>query len=68
MHEKQLEQCQYEGSPDSTRALYLPLGMSSWVVGGWESVLAAEEESEKMKSRKTFLWTSEVSSSRKGKK
>ena len=47
--------------------IYL-LGMSSWVVGGWESVLAAEEESEKMKSRKSFLWTSEVSSSRKSKK
>lgn len=44
--------------------IYL-VGMSSWVDGGMECVLSAEEESEKMKKGEKFSWTSEVSSGEK---
>jgi AhpD family alkylhydroperoxidase len=39
--------------------IYL-VGMSSWVDGGMECVLSAEEEFEKMKKGEKFTWTSEV--------
>ena len=39
--------------------LYL-VGMSSWVDGGWESVIAAEEETERMRKGKSFSWSSRV--------
>jgi AhpD family alkylhydroperoxidase len=40
--------------------IYL-VGMSSWVDGGMECVLSAEEEFEKVKKGEAFTWTSEVS-------
>ena len=40
--------------------IYL-VGMSSWVDGGMECVLAAEEEDNKVKRREKFNWTAEVS-------
>jgi AhpD family alkylhydroperoxidase len=40
--------------------IYL-VGMSSWVDGGMECVLAAEEESEKVKKGEKFNWTADVS-------
>jgi AhpD family alkylhydroperoxidase len=39
--------------------IYL-VGMSSWVDGGMECVLAAEEEQEKVTKGETFNWTAEV--------
>jgi AhpD family alkylhydroperoxidase len=39
--------------------IYL-VGMSSWVDGGMECVLSAEEEFEKVKKGEKFTWTSEV--------
>jgi alkylhydroperoxidase/carboxymuconolactone decarboxylase family protein YurZ len=44
--------------------IYL-VGMSSWVDGGMECVLAAEEEDAKAKRGEKFNWTAEVSSSAK---
>lgn len=41
--------------------IYL-VGMSSWVDGGMECVLAAEEESDKVAKGEKFNWTAEVSS------
>jgi len=40
--------------------IYL-VGMSSWVDGGMECVLAAEEEDQKVKRGEKFNWTAEVS-------
>jgi AhpD family alkylhydroperoxidase len=40
--------------------IYL-VGMSSWVDGGMQCVLSAEEEYEKVKRGEKFVWTSEVS-------
>ena len=39
--------------------IYL-VGMSSWVDGGRDCVISAEEEFEKMKRGEKFNWTSEV--------
>jgi AhpD family alkylhydroperoxidase len=49
--------------------IYL-VGMSSWVDGGMDCVLSAEDEYEKVKKGEKFNWTSEVSgsSSKKNKK
>lgn len=47
--------------------IYL-VGMSSWVDGGMECVLSAEEEYEKVKKGEKFTWTSEVSGSPSKKK
>ncbi len=44
--------------------IYL-VGMSSWVDGGMECVLSAEEEFEKVKKGEEFTWTSEISGSAK---
>ena len=41
--------------------IYL-VGISSWVDGGFECVLAAEEEEKKMRSGKKFSWTAEAAS------
>jgi AhpD family alkylhydroperoxidase len=41
--------------------IYL-VGMSSWVDGGMECVLAAEEENEKVAKGEKFNWTAEVKS------
>ncbi len=40
--------------------IYL-VGMSSWVDGGMECVLAAEEEDTKVKHGEKFNWTADVS-------
>jgi alkylhydroperoxidase/carboxymuconolactone decarboxylase family protein YurZ len=42
--------------------IYL-VGMSSWVDGGMDCVISAEEEYEKVKKGEKFNWTSEVSGS-----
>jgi AhpD family alkylhydroperoxidase len=47
--------------------IYL-VGMSSWVDGGMECVLAAEEEETKMKRGEKFNWTADVGSSHSPKK
>ena len=47
--------------------IYL-VGMSSWVDGGMECVLAAEEEDQKVKRGEKFTWTAEVSGDHSGKK
>ena len=44
--------------------IYL-VGMSSWVDGGMECVLAAEEEEAKVKRGEKFNWTAEVSQNEK---
>ncbi len=44
--------------------IYL-VGMSSWVDGGMECVLAAEEEHEKVKRGEKFNWTAEVTGHKK---
>jgi AhpD family alkylhydroperoxidase len=44
--------------------IYL-VGMSSWVDGGMECVLSAEEEFEKVKKGEEFHWTSEVEKKKK---
>lgn len=44
--------------------IYL-VGMSSWVDGGRECVVAAEQEHEKMKKGEKFNWTAEVSAEEK---
>ena len=41
--------------------IYL-VGMSSWVDGGMDCVLAAEEEDAKVRKGETFNWTAEVKS------
>ncbi len=40
--------------------IYL-VGMSSWVDGGMDCVLASEDEEQKMKRGEKFTWTAEVS-------
>ncbi len=45
--------------------IYL-VGMSSWVDGGMECVLAAEEEQEKVTKGEKFNWTGEVQGHKKG--
>jgi len=42
--------------------IYL-VGMSSWVDGGMECVLSAEEEEAKVKRGEKFTWTADVASS-----
>ena len=44
--------------------IYL-VGMSSWVDGGMECVLAAEEEHEKVKRGEKFNWTADVAGHKK---
>lgn len=44
--------------------IYL-VGMSSWVDGGMECVLAAEDEHEKVKRGERFNWTPEISGHKK---
>ncbi|MGI0081643.1 MAG: carboxymuconolactone decarboxylase family protein, partial [Nitrososphaerales archaeon] len=44
--------------------IYL-VGMSSWVDGGMECVLAAEEEQEKVNKGEKFSWSAEVSGHKK---
>jgi AhpD family alkylhydroperoxidase len=44
--------------------IYL-VGMSSWVDGGKDCVIAAEEEDEKMKKGEKFNWTAEVADEEK---
>lgn len=44
--------------------IYL-VGMSSWVDGGKDCVISAEEEQEKMKKGERFNWTAEVSDKEK---
>ena len=39
--------------------------MSSWVDGGKDCVLAAEEEAEKVKRGEKFNWTAEVTGHKK---
>jgi alkylhydroperoxidase/carboxymuconolactone decarboxylase family protein YurZ len=46
--------------------IYL-VGMSSWVDGGMECVLAAEDENEKAKRGEAFHWTPEVGAQKKKK-
>ncbi len=41
--------------------IYL-VGMSSWVDGGMDCVLSAEDEEQKMKRGESFTWTAEVAS------
>jgi AhpD family alkylhydroperoxidase len=47
--------------------IYL-VGMSSWVDGGMECVLAAEEEDAKVKRGEKFNWTADISSPEHAKK
>jgi AhpD family alkylhydroperoxidase len=47
--------------------IYL-VGMSSWVDGGMECVLSAEDEYEKMKKGEEFTWTAEVPGQQKTEK
>jgi AhpD family alkylhydroperoxidase len=47
--------------------IYL-VGMSSWVDGGMECVLAAEEEDQKVKRGEKFTWTADVASDHSNKK
>jgi len=44
--------------------IYL-VGMSSWVDGGMDCVLAAEDEDQKMKRGEKFTWTAEVREEKK---